>query len=114
LANINNPPPPPLRVRERRRCGKSAPLVENQIVMLANRFYACGLLSVDWFHAGGVVPSAHAGHYVLWFLYLPPLAIVIFSIGKSKLAEHRERRSRRHQPARGRDPLRNRQRQSSD
>jgi hypothetical protein len=82
--------------------------------MLADWSYAGGLLPVNWFYAGGVLPVAHAGHYVLWFLYLPPLAIVIFSIGKSKLAEHRERRSGRHQPARGRDPLRNRQRQRSD
>ena len=39
-----------------------------------------------------MLPVAHAGHYVLWFLYLPPLAIVIFSITRSKLAERRERR----------------------
>jgi ABC-type spermidine/putrescine transport system permease subunit II len=39
-----------------------------------------------------MLPVAHAGHYVLWFLYLPPLAVVIFSITRSKLAERRERR----------------------
>jgi hypothetical protein len=39
-----------------------------------------------------VLPLAHAGHYVLWFLYLPPLAIVAFSVVRSKLSERRERR----------------------
>jgi hypothetical protein len=34
---------------------------------------------------------AHAGHWVQWFLYLPPVLIVIFSITRSKLAERRER-----------------------
>ena len=42
-----------------------------------------------------MLPLAHAGHYVLWFLYLPPLAIVVFSISRSKLSERRERRSNR-------------------
>jgi hypothetical protein len=42
-----------------------------------------------------MVPLAHAGHYVLWFLYLPPLAIVLFSMGRSKLNERRERRGTR-------------------
>jgi hypothetical protein len=39
-----------------------------------------------------VLPLAHAGHWILWTLYLPPLAIVIGSIAKSKLSERRERR----------------------
>jgi hypothetical protein len=39
-----------------------------------------------------MLPLAHAGHYVLWFLYLPPLLIVIFSVVRSKLAERRARR----------------------
>jgi hypothetical protein len=39
-----------------------------------------------------MLPLAHAGHYVLWFLYLPPLAVVVFSLTRSKLAERRERK----------------------
>ncbi len=39
-----------------------------------------------------MLPLAHAGHYVLWFLYLPPVVIVAFSLTRSKLAERRERR----------------------
>jgi ABC-type spermidine/putrescine transport system permease subunit II len=41
-----------------------------------------------------MLPLAHAGHWVLWFLYLPPLLIVIFSITKNKLSERRERRAK--------------------
>jgi ABC-type spermidine/putrescine transport system permease subunit II len=39
-----------------------------------------------------MLPVAHAGHYVLWFLYLPPIVIVAFSLTRSKLNERRERR----------------------
>jgi hypothetical protein len=39
-----------------------------------------------------VIPLAHAGHYVLWLLYLPPLLIVIVSITRSKIAERRRRK----------------------
>ena len=42
-----------------------------------------------------MLPLAHAGHYVLWFLYLPPVAIVVFSLARSKLNERRERRAER-------------------
>jgi hypothetical protein len=49
----------------------------------------------DWFSNGiypvGMLPLAHAGHWVVWFLYLPPLLIVIASIVSSKLAERRRR-----------------------
>jgi hypothetical protein len=41
-----------------------------------------------------MLPLAHAGHYVLWFLYLPPIVIVAFSIVRSKLAEHRDRENK--------------------
>jgi ABC-type spermidine/putrescine transport system permease subunit II len=42
-----------------------------------------------------MLPLAHAGHYVLWFLYLPPVVIVAFSLTRSKLSERRERRQDR-------------------
>ena len=51
------------------------------------------MLPVDSFYAGGVIPVAHAGHYVLWLLYLPPVVIVVFSLTRSKLAERRERKA---------------------
>jgi hypothetical protein len=41
-----------------------------------------------------VLPLAHIGHW-LWVLYLPPVAIVAFSVTRSKLAERRERRQDR-------------------
>jgi tellurite resistance protein TehA-like permease len=42
-----------------------------------------------------MIPVAHVGHW-LWALYLPPVAIVVFSVTRSKLAERRERsRNRR-------------------
>jgi hypothetical protein len=40
-----------------------------------------------------MVPLAHVGHW-LWVLYLPPVAIVAFSVTRSKLSERRERRRR--------------------
>ncbi len=38
-----------------------------------------------------MLPLAHIGHW-LWVLYLPPVAIVVFSITRSKLSERSERR----------------------
>jgi hypothetical protein len=40
------------------------------------------------------VPLAHAGHW-LWVLYLPPVAVVVFSIVKSTLSERRAEREER-------------------
>jgi len=39
-----------------------------------------------------VVPLAHAGHYLTWVLYLPPVLVVIASIAWTKLSERRERK----------------------
>jgi hypothetical protein len=38
----------------------------------------------------GVLPVAHVGHW-LWVLYLPPVLIVVGSIGRARLLERRER-----------------------
>jgi hypothetical protein len=38
-----------------------------------------------------VIPLAHVGHW-LWLLYLPPVAIVIFSIVRSTIIERRKER----------------------
>jgi tellurite resistance protein TehA-like permease len=38
-----------------------------------------------------MLPVAHVGHW-LWALYLPPVAIVVVSIARSKASERRERR----------------------
>lgn len=48
---------------------------------------------------GGVaegLPLAHAGHWT-WTLYIPPVAIVIFSIIKTTRAERRAEREERDQ-----------------
>ncbi len=37
------------------------------------------------------LPLAHAGHYI-WTLYIPPVAIVVFSIVKTTLSERRKAR----------------------
>jgi hypothetical protein len=37
------------------------------------------------------LPLAHAGHYI-WTLYIPPVAIVIFSIVKTTISERRKAR----------------------
>ncbi len=37
------------------------------------------------------LPIAHAGHY-LWTLYIPPVLIVVFAIGRSMLLQRREER----------------------
>jgi hypothetical protein len=38
-----------------------------------------------------LIPLAHVGHW-LWVLYLPPVLIVIGSLGRSTLAERRKKR----------------------
>ena len=40
-------------------------------------------------HEALLLPLAHAGHWLSWLLYLPPVAIVIGSIVRSKLIERR-------------------------
>lgn len=40
---------------------------------------------------GSPLPLAHAGHW-LWVLYLPPILMVLGSIVRTKLLEHRSRR----------------------
>lgn len=40
------------------------------------------------------LPLAHTGHWV-WLLYLPPVAIVVFSIVKTTIAERRKDREKR-------------------
>jgi len=35
-----------------------------------------------------VLPLAHAGHWI-WTLYVPPVAVVVFSIVKTTLSERR-------------------------
>jgi len=37
------------------------------------------------------LPLAHAGHYI-WTLYIPPVAIVVFSIVKTTISERRKAR----------------------
>ena len=38
-----------------------------------------------------VLPLAHAGHWI-WTLYVPPVAVVVFSIVKTTLSERRQAR----------------------
>ncbi len=42
------------------------------------------------------LPLAHAGHW-LWLLYVPPVAIVVFAIVRTTLAERRKEREERRQ-----------------
>jgi hypothetical protein len=42
----------------------------------------------------GVLPLAHAGHWV-WLLYVPPVAIVVFAIVRTSIAERRKERRER-------------------
>jgi hypothetical protein len=42
-------------------------------------------------HNPVMLPVAHLGHW-LWALYLPPVAIVAFSLTRSKLNERRQRK----------------------
>ena len=41
-----------------------------------------------------LIPYAHAGHY-LWVLYIPPVAVVVFAIIKTTIAERRAEREER-------------------
>jgi hypothetical protein len=38
-----------------------------------------------------LIPYAHAGHWI-WTLYVPPVAIVVFSIVKTTISERRKAR----------------------
>jgi hypothetical protein len=38
-----------------------------------------------------VLPLAHAGHWI-WTLYVPPVAVVVFSIVKTTISERRKAR----------------------
>jgi hypothetical protein len=40
------------------------------------------------------LPLAHTGHWV-WLLYVPPVAIVVFAIVRTSIAERREERRER-------------------
>jgi hypothetical protein len=41
-----------------------------------------------------MIPLAHAGHW-LWVLYVPPVAVVVFSIVKTTISERRAMRKER-------------------
>jgi cytochrome c-type biogenesis protein CcmH/NrfF len=41
-----------------------------------------------------LIPLAHAGHW-LWVLYVPPVAVVVFSIVKTTVSERRAMRKER-------------------
>lgn len=41
-----------------------------------------------------LVPYAHTGHY-LWVLYIPPVAVVVFAIIRTTIAERRAAREER-------------------
>jgi hypothetical protein len=41
-----------------------------------------------------LIPLAHAGHW-LWVLYVPPVAVVVFSIVKTTVSERRAIRKER-------------------
>jgi hypothetical protein len=45
--------------------------------------------------AAALLLLAHAGHYWVWLLYVPPVAIVIFAIVRTSMAERREERRER-------------------
>jgi hypothetical protein len=44
--------------------------------------------------AAQLIPLAHAGHW-LWVLYVPPVAVVVFSIVKTTVSERRAMRRER-------------------
>jgi heme exporter protein D len=44
--------------------------------------------------AAQLIPLAHAGHW-LWVLYVPPVAVVVFSIVKTTISERRAMRKER-------------------
>ena len=41
-----------------------------------------------------LIPYAHVGHW-LWVLYVPPVAVVVFSIVKTTVSERRAMRKER-------------------
>ena len=41
----------------------------------------------------GVLPLAHAGHYVAWFLYALPVLVVLGAIVRTVVLERRAKRS---------------------
>jgi heme exporter protein D len=41
-----------------------------------------------------LIPYAHVGHW-LWVLYVPPVAVVVFSIVKTTISERRAMRKER-------------------
>ena len=41
-----------------------------------------------------ILPLAHVGHW-LWLLYVPPVAIVVFAIVRTTIAERRKERQER-------------------
>jgi hypothetical protein len=51
------------------------------------------------------LPLAHAGHWI-WLLYVPPVAIVAFSIIRSTILERRKEREERDERDRSRKPPR--------
>ncbi len=54
--------------------------------------------------AAAPLPLAHAGHWI-WVLYVPPVAIVVFAIARTTIAERRkEREERRESERRNGDP----------
>jgi hypothetical protein len=48
-----------------------------------------------------VLPLAHAGHWI-WTLYVPPVAVVVFSIVKTTLSERRMAREEQEKKEKGR------------
>jgi heme exporter protein D len=47
-----------------------------------------------------VLPLAHAGHWI-WTLYVPPVAVVVFSIVKTTLSERRMAREEEKEKKKG-------------
>jgi len=47
-----------------------------------------------------VLPLAHAGHWI-WTLYVPPVAVVVFSIVKTTLSERRMAREEEKEQKKG-------------
>ena len=50
-----------------------------------------------------LIPLAHAGHW-LWVLYVPPVAVVVFSIVKTTISERRAMRKEEKDAKRGIEP----------
>ncbi len=53
--------------------------------------------------AATLLPLAHAGHWI-WLLYVPPVAIVVFAIVRTTIAERRKEREERERARRGQGP----------